>query len=220
MKLVCGVGSPKNGACWMSALSYFAGQPWSDHPACVSPVIRALAIGFNDRLDDERREAVIGPHFMAPLGTAGCRDDEVARAQLCAEAAQDFAHAAAVHAEAAQDAAQDFAHAAAANTAAHAAAACAAAAHVAHADHATTRAAHATSNAASAAYAAAVHAAASASISHATTVTWIMDHWLRLILACCAVGQRVEVPQVRQLCKAAMTSASVPSSIGATLAFS
>lgn len=69
LKLVKGTGSPTTGACWMSALSYYAGYEWSDHPECVDPVIRQLCITLNDALPDETREAVIGPHMMAPIGT-------------------------------------------------------------------------------------------------------------------------------------------------------
>jgi hypothetical protein len=71
IKLVSGKGSPETGACWMSALSYYAGESWSDHPDCVDPVIRQLCITINDHLpSDAERERVIGPHLYAPVGTA------------------------------------------------------------------------------------------------------------------------------------------------------
>ena len=74
IRLVSGAGSPTTGACWMSAASYYAGEKWSDHPACVDPVIRRLCIRVNDGLpSDAERERVIGPHLLVPLGTAkGC----------------------------------------------------------------------------------------------------------------------------------------------------
>ena len=71
MRLVKGAGSIETGACWMSAISYYAGYEWSDHPECVDPVIRTLCIRLNDMLpSDSERERVIGPHIMAPIGTA------------------------------------------------------------------------------------------------------------------------------------------------------
>ena len=33
---------PEDGMCVMEAVAYFAGEPFSDHPACVSPIIGAL----------------------------------------------------------------------------------------------------------------------------------------------------------------------------------
>jgi hypothetical protein len=59
----------------MSALSYYAGESWSDHPECVDPVIRQLCIAINDLLpSDAERERVIGPHLYAPVGTAQGRE--------------------------------------------------------------------------------------------------------------------------------------------------
>lgn len=35
-------GSPEGGLCLLEAVAYVAGEPHSDHPACVSPVIAAF----------------------------------------------------------------------------------------------------------------------------------------------------------------------------------
>lgn len=72
LKLVYGAGSLEEGACWMSALRYYEGGSWSDQPACVCPVIRALAIRLNDFCDDEQRQRLIAPAdvLFAPMGTA------------------------------------------------------------------------------------------------------------------------------------------------------
>jgi len=76
MRLSHGEGSLEKGkACWMSALSYYAGYEWSDHPECVCPIIRELGIKINDALpSDSAREALIGPHLYTPLGT---KDDSL-----------------------------------------------------------------------------------------------------------------------------------------------
>lgn len=78
MKLVCGQGSPDNGACWMSAIQHYAtmgGGDWHDHPDCVDPIIRAVAIQANDWCTNDKREALIGPHLFTPVGTVG--DEEL-----------------------------------------------------------------------------------------------------------------------------------------------
>lgn len=36
------------GACVMEAAAYIAGEPWTDHPDCVSPVIAAFCRSWND----------------------------------------------------------------------------------------------------------------------------------------------------------------------------
>lgn len=69
MKLVRGQGSINTGACWMNALSFYAGYAWSDHPECVDDLVRRVCIVANDTLSDHNRERIIGPHLMAPLGT-------------------------------------------------------------------------------------------------------------------------------------------------------
>ncbi len=73
MKLVRGAGAPGEGACWMSAVHQYQtelGPHWSDHPECVSPIIRELCIQLNDRCEsDEEREGLIGPHLFTPVGT-------------------------------------------------------------------------------------------------------------------------------------------------------
>ena len=56
--LKAGSHSPPNGeltACVMEAVAYVAGEPWSDHPACASPVmvsatpvpVTAMSKGFS-----------------------------------------------------------------------------------------------------------------------------------------------------------------------------
>lgn len=71
MKLVQGQGSPEEGACWMSAIAWYAGdKDWTDAPSCVDPLIRKYAIWLNDELpSDEKREEVIGPMIFDVVGT-------------------------------------------------------------------------------------------------------------------------------------------------------
>ncbi len=38
--------------CIMEAVAFMAGEPWSDSPACASPVIAAFLRSWNDALSD------------------------------------------------------------------------------------------------------------------------------------------------------------------------
>lgn len=60
--------NPKDGYCALELASILAGQPFSDSPACVSPVLRLFVIGLNDRLSDEERQKLV-PYIPRLLGT-------------------------------------------------------------------------------------------------------------------------------------------------------
>jgi len=79
MRLVRGKGSPDTGACWMSAIAWYAGErDWTDAPECVCETIRPLAIVANDEIDDDaERERRVGPVLFSVMGTA--TDDEAVR---------------------------------------------------------------------------------------------------------------------------------------------
>lgn len=48
--------SPNDGACVMELASMLAGEPFSDHPASVCPVIGSFLRAYNDSIDDARRQ--------------------------------------------------------------------------------------------------------------------------------------------------------------------
>ena len=48
--------SPDEGACVMELASMLAGEPFSDHPVSVCPVIGSFLRSYNDFVDDERRQ--------------------------------------------------------------------------------------------------------------------------------------------------------------------
>lgn len=48
--------SPVRGACVMELASMLAGEPFTDHPISVCPVIAALLRHYNDWIDDGRRQ--------------------------------------------------------------------------------------------------------------------------------------------------------------------
>jgi hypothetical protein len=67
--------TPQQGRCAMEWVSYIAGEPHSDTPACVSPVLRDFGISLNDNWDDEQRQK-LRPYLARCIGTAGDGRDE------------------------------------------------------------------------------------------------------------------------------------------------
>ena len=62
--------------CLLEAAAMMAGEPHSDHPVCVSPILGTFGRDLNDRLDDTKRQ-LLKPLIPAMLGTAGDGLDEV-----------------------------------------------------------------------------------------------------------------------------------------------
>jgi hypothetical protein len=61
--------SPEHGVCVMELASMLAGEPFTDHPKSVCPVIAAFLRGYNDSLcDTERRE--LYPYAAMVIGSA------------------------------------------------------------------------------------------------------------------------------------------------------
>ncbi len=78
-----GSHAPDSRYCVMEAAAYIAGEPWSDHPECVSSVITRFAVGLNDAWDDQQRQK-LRPYIPKMLGTATNAADEKTRAwMLC-----------------------------------------------------------------------------------------------------------------------------------------
>lgn len=71
--------SPEHGACVMELASMLAGEGFSDHPRSVSRPIASFLRGYNDLVDDRRREDLYGYAAQA-VGTAACGAVEEARA--------------------------------------------------------------------------------------------------------------------------------------------
>jgi hypothetical protein len=63
--------SPEHGMCVMELASVLAGEPFSDHPHSVSPVIATALRAYNDHVDDSRRQGLIAIAAQA-VGTRGC----------------------------------------------------------------------------------------------------------------------------------------------------
>jgi hypothetical protein len=78
---------PSAGTCLMELASLRAGEPWSDRPVCVHPVLAAVARAVNDRVSDDARGGLAA---LVPLliGTAGAGPQASPRlVLLCAGAA-------------------------------------------------------------------------------------------------------------------------------------
>jgi len=56
LKLESGSHSDQTAMCVMEAVAYVAGEPWSDHPQCVCPIIASFLRRWNDDLDDAGRQ--------------------------------------------------------------------------------------------------------------------------------------------------------------------
>jgi hypothetical protein len=75
--------SPAHGMCTVELASVLAGEPFSDHPGSVCPVIAAFVRTYNDRVDATRRQDLL-PYAARIVGTRGDREAERARAVRCA----------------------------------------------------------------------------------------------------------------------------------------
>jgi hypothetical protein len=74
--------APSEGACVMELSSMLAGEPFSDRPASVCPVIAGFLRAYNDRVDDERRQDLY--RFAAEVvGSRAAPDVEHARERRC-----------------------------------------------------------------------------------------------------------------------------------------
>lgn len=74
--------SPADGVCAMELASMLAGERFSDRPRSVSRVVGAFVRTYNDLVDDERRQDLYA-YAAEVVGTAGDREVEQQRAELC-----------------------------------------------------------------------------------------------------------------------------------------
>ena len=76
--------SPKEGACVMELASMLAGEPFSDHPASVCPVIGSFLRAYNDSIDDRRRQDLYA-YASRVVGSRSSIGVQRERADLLAE---------------------------------------------------------------------------------------------------------------------------------------
>ena len=71
--------------CAMEAVAYIAGEPWSDAPACASPVIAAFVRRWNDALPSADRTRLLLPLVPEIVGTRTTGADDVTRAWMATD---------------------------------------------------------------------------------------------------------------------------------------
>ena len=76
-------GDPEGGLCLMEAVAYLTGEPHSDRPECVSPVLGSWGRAINDAMPDARRQE-LKVFIPDMVGTADDGKDE-ARSFMCAD---------------------------------------------------------------------------------------------------------------------------------------
>jgi hypothetical protein len=80
--------TPTDGVCVMELASMIAGEPFTDHPRSVCPVIAAFLRAYNDSVDERRRQDLYGVASLA-VGTRASWVIEQRRAQRCREWADE-----------------------------------------------------------------------------------------------------------------------------------
>ncbi|QEE24560.1 hypothetical protein CS053_08620 [Rhodanobacter glycinis] len=73
------------GMCVMEAVSYVAGEPWSDAPACACPVIGAFMRSWNDSLPDDKRTELLRPLITRLVGSKSTPEVEGRRATMACD---------------------------------------------------------------------------------------------------------------------------------------
>ena len=76
--------SPEDGMCVMEAVAYFAHEPHSDKPKCVSPAIGAFLRSWNDSMSAEDRQR-LKPYIPKVVGTSTTAEDESTRAWMATD---------------------------------------------------------------------------------------------------------------------------------------
>ena len=76
--------APDEGACVMELASMLAGEPFSDHPASVCPVIGSFLRAYNDSVDDTRRQDLYA-YASKVVGTRTSAEGQRARAERLLE---------------------------------------------------------------------------------------------------------------------------------------
>jgi hypothetical protein len=74
--------SPERGACVMEVASMLAGEPFTDEPHCVCPVIAEFLRTYNDQVDDRRRQDLF-EYASLVVGTRADARTERRRADVC-----------------------------------------------------------------------------------------------------------------------------------------
>ena len=77
--------TPEDGMCAMELAAVLAGEPFTDHPECVSLIIAAFFRSWNDSLPDTDRDRLLKPLIPLTLGTRSTTDVEDRRAWMACD---------------------------------------------------------------------------------------------------------------------------------------
>jgi hypothetical protein len=80
-----GHSSIESGMCIMEAVSYVAGEEWSDTPECACPVIGAFLRNWNDSLPNDERTDLLRDLIPLLVGTRSTPEVEQRRATMAAD---------------------------------------------------------------------------------------------------------------------------------------
>lgn len=78
-------GSRSEGMCLLEAVAYVAGEPHSDNPECVCPVLAAFGRAWNDALNDAERDRILRPFVPLLVGTRSSPKVQDQRAFMAAD---------------------------------------------------------------------------------------------------------------------------------------
>ena len=68
--------------CLMEAVAYAAGEPWSDHPNCVSPVLAAFGRVWNDSMRSNQERAELLPYIPLLINTPSTLEVDLYRSYM------------------------------------------------------------------------------------------------------------------------------------------
>jgi len=80
-----GAHTPDGVMCVMEAVAFVAGEPWSDSPQCVSPVLSSFARTWNDGMRTDEERDSLKPYITRLIGTAGDAEADERRAWLATD---------------------------------------------------------------------------------------------------------------------------------------
>jgi len=83
--------SPEDGACVMELASMLAGEPFTDHPASVCPVVGSFLRSYNDSIDEHRRQGLY-EYASKVVGSRCSLRTQQARAEHLAQWAENMQH--------------------------------------------------------------------------------------------------------------------------------
>ena len=76
---------PSDGHCLLEVVSMFAGEPFSDSPRCVCPVLAAFGRAWNDGLPDNAAREQLRQYIPRLVGTRSTGEVELRRSMMAAD---------------------------------------------------------------------------------------------------------------------------------------